>query len=539
MSDITFVTAYNIIYDNEKDNVDLERGIIWRIKHFIKLAELGINICVYGDEITTPYIEKIIQNYRTIKLFTMNYKDTNIYKFCNTCNLNLPTNRSLNKDTKEYMTLMNCKIEYVYDAINKNPFNTKNFAWIDFSMPYILNETVNTLNYLKTMSQNVFVKKFIHFPGWWDKTNNEFIQSKILNKVNWRFCGTFFAGDKTSLLHFYNLYQSLFPIFINTYKTIVWEVNFWSWLETVCNFNFGWYYCNDNYDGIIKLPKQIFETKIVVKKTNCDGIGNVLKCFITALSISDYCEIECNADYIFGNYETVLCESQVFNNLNKIYNIVNTEFVYTCRLLVLKEEENEQNNIFNEFQYTNGIGNDNLNHYFSFLKLIDWNYDKNKIIPKIRQRIFNAIDKIKFQPIIIDNVNKILKNNYISSNNTLAISIRTWKSFHENNINRDYSFDVYMNNIINVVNNQNITKIIVSIDNIDYINEYINLFNSLNISYTILENELDNNLNELQKTVIKMLTLSNCNFLIGNRISTFTELIFWFSKCNINILPVF
>jgi hypothetical protein len=62
-----------------------------------------------------------------------------------------------------------------------------------------------------------------------------------------------------SLVNFYNLYQIFFPIFINEYKTIVWEVNFWTWLEIVKDFNFGWYYSEGNYDGIAKLPKIAFK----------------------------------------------------------------------------------------------------------------------------------------------------------------------------------------------------------------------------------------------------------------------------------------
>jgi ATPase subunit of ABC transporter with duplicated ATPase domains len=46
-------------------------------------------------------------------------------------------------------------------------------------------------------------------------------------------------------------------------------------------------------------------------------------------------------------------------------------------------------------------------------------------------------------------------------------------------------------------------------------------------------------LNDLQKAVIKMLLLSKCKYVIENRMSTFTELIYWFSECKSEIHTVF
>lgn len=275
------------------------------------------------------------------------------------------------------------------------------------------------------------------------------------------------------------------------------------------------------------------EQIIIVRKTDTDGIGNVLKCFINGLCITNNCVIECNPTYVYGNYDTILDKTQVYTEENKQNS--NLLYIYTCRLLVFRDEEDEQQNIYNEFQHTNGIGNDKLNSLFSFTKLIDWNYESEKIIPRIKTRVFDAINRIKFNPYIINEVINFAINNI--DDKTIAISIRTWRSNHENNIDRKYSFEVYEKQILETINNYNINNIIISIDNIDYINEYIELFDKLKIKHHILRKQ--NYQNELQFAIYKMLILSKCNFLIGNRISTFTELIYWFSLCKIKVFTVF
>ena len=58
------------------------------------------------------------------------------------------------------------------------------------------------------------------------------------------------------------------------------------------------------------------------------------------------------------------------------------------------------------------------------------------------------------------------------------------------------------------------------------------LLKTLNQDYIILNNT---SLNHIQNSLYKLLILSQCTYLIGNRISTFTELIFWFS--NLKIIP--
>lgn len=275
-------------------------------------------------------------------------------------------------------------------------------------------------------------------------------------------------------------------------------------------------------------------TQIIIRKTNCDGIGNVFKGFISALSIHDNVVIECNQNYILGQYNTILEDTFIYTSEKSNKTDQTNEYFYTCRLLVLREEEPYQDNILNEFQHTNGCGNANLNHLFSFQILIDWNYDPSKICDQIKERIFNTIDKIRFKPDIIDAVEKI--QDLMTFNKTLGISVRTWTASHEKNINRKYDFNTYKMAIEKAIETQDIDTIILSFDN-HYVEpaflEFLKTYENLQI-FVLQKGEY----NELQSAIIKILVLSKCSHLIANRISTFSELIFWFSKCKIQVWPM-
>jgi hypothetical protein len=273
------------------------------------------------------------------------------------------------------------------------------------------------------------------------------------------------------------------------------------------------------------------DIQFVIKKPICDGIGNVIKSFITAYSVNANSKIDCNSDYLLGVYDTVLDERHIYKENPNI----TPKYMYTSRLLVLPEEENEQQHIFSAENYeVNGCGNNDYNYLYSFQRLIDYNYDPDRICERVKKRIIGAIEKIKFLPFI---ENKVLENIKNISENSLAISIRTWKCFHETNINREYNSEVYKEKIRDVILALNPDKILISFDNHDYEEEYISFLNSFNIPIVILNKETDTN--DLQHAFIKMLSLSSCRYFIGNRISTFSELVWWFSKCQIKVFPLF
>jgi hypothetical protein len=285
--------------------------------------------------------------------------------------------------------------------------------------------------------------------------------------------------------------------------------------------------------------------RFVVRKTACDGIGNVFKCFITGLSANPNTQIECNPDYIFGNYDTVLDKKHIFQegsqqdeqNGDKMRN----EYIYTSRLLVLAGEESFQSHIFSveNWEY-NGTGNMAYNYLYSPNVLIDYNYDPDRICDKVKQRIISVIQTIQFSIIIHD---RVYRNVCLMAptGKRLGISVRTWRSFHEQGIDRPYNFETYANKILEVLNEvPDIQTIVLSFDNHSVEKQYLDLVEQFGKRVMVLRrDDEDNCLNPLQNSVIKMLTLAKCDYFICNRISTFSELVFWFSACKVKTFPLF
>jgi hypothetical protein len=143
---------------------------------------------------------------------------------------------------------MHAKHEFIYDAIQSNPWNSTHFAWVDFNIYHIFKTNPQYADQLfRTMCKRDFQQEsFLAIPGCW---NFRFENPEVLiNHICWRFCGGFFIGAKQALLEFHALYRAEFGGFLQESRALTWEVNFWSWLEyTKPNvWQPTWYYADHN-----------------------------------------------------------------------------------------------------------------------------------------------------------------------------------------------------------------------------------------------------------------------------------------------------
>lgn len=267
---------------------------------------------------------------------------------------------------------------------------------------------------------------------------------------------------------------------------------------------------------------------------NGAGIGNTLKGFISGLTINENTKIECNISYILGNFDTILEDQYILKNED--YSKYQIEPFSSCRWLILKSEENLQEDLPYEYSDYNNIdlNNEKYKYLFTAKVTIDHHFKKELLCVQVINRFLNTIKKIKFKNIIYEEINKYNFN----FNNTLGISVRTWKSIHENNIDRKYNFNEYENAITDILSkNININTIFISFDNDNVKNDYFRLFNKFNnLKIITYYNE---KLNYIQNIIIKIFLLSKCGHFICNRISTYSELVFWFSELKQNVIPLF
>jgi hypothetical protein len=169
--------------------------------------------------------------------------------------LTLPITRTANKDTLNYMILMNSKIEFIQKAIDRNVFESTHFAWIDFSIFHIVKDIESSLKHLRMLSNSNFVDRCLTVPGCWGLGMG---QSHLHDAINWRFCGGFFLGDKESLQDFYKLYRVLFPKYLKETKRMVWEVNIWHKME-LDGWKCQWYKADHN-DTIFHIPSSVLKS---------------------------------------------------------------------------------------------------------------------------------------------------------------------------------------------------------------------------------------------------------------------------------------
>lgn len=251
---VTFVSAFIDLNETRPVDKSLQRyfGL------FNTLASTGIRLHLflshkYRGEINLP---NVIIEYIDID-------ELDSYKLAPN---GLPEHRNMLHDTRNFLILMNAKIELVKRAIDSRMHSTEHYAWIDFGICHMMKVPQITLPHIKDISTTQFPEKCMFFPGCWEQP------ASILTHVNWRFCGSFFLGDRHSLLDFYAMFMNHYPKLPN----LVWEVNTWAHLETL-----GWkpnWYKADHDDCIMNIP-HVATTVRVPSKVHLYWAGGYSSCY--------------------------------------------------------------------------------------------------------------------------------------------------------------------------------------------------------------------------------------------------------------------
>jgi len=247
---VTFVTAFLDLYEDRSSDKSIETCK----KLFEKLAGSNIAICLYVSKTYEDMGIELEINFPNVKLMPLvNLEETLTYNIIMKENPILPIHRNIKHDTLNFLILMNAKSELVNNASIINPFNTKYFAWIDFSICHVLKNVDTVLSRLQLFSYSNLKDKMLLFPT--PFTREQSSSYDIVTDVHWRFCGGFYIGDKDSIRNMFTLMKEYLPIFIKKTNTIVWEVNIWTFIERNTNWNIQTYYGNHD-DSILNIPAE-------------------------------------------------------------------------------------------------------------------------------------------------------------------------------------------------------------------------------------------------------------------------------------------
>lgn len=225
---LTFVTAFLDLHESRPTDRTSER----RIEFYRLLNETGVRIHLFvspehADKVAvTNGIKEVIQ-----------LEDLETYALAPD---GLPETRNHSHDTRNFLILMNAKIELVKRAMDSGYHSTRHYAWIDFNIFHVL-DAARGVEQIRALSVRTYPNTCVYVPGCWEKT-------VLWSSVNWRFCGGFFLGDVDSLNAFYFMHRRELP----SCPHLSWEVNVWAHLEQL-----GWaptWYAADHNNRILDVP---------------------------------------------------------------------------------------------------------------------------------------------------------------------------------------------------------------------------------------------------------------------------------------------
>lgn len=221
---VTFVSAFFRLRDRTVDEGELFR-------RFDELAASGLLIVLFLDSRLVDRAPKR-QNVRVVPI-----KLEELWPFNLDQEFRLPTNRTVDKDTRDFLLMQNAKLELLEKATIYTP--SAHFAWIDFGIMKIVRRPRQFLKKLRLLSPP---PHGIMAPGCWTREQSD--QSDP-ESVNWRFCGGFLVADRESVFGLATRNRLMV-----SRPELTWEVNLWAELERFGNVTFDWYKA-DHDDSIV------------------------------------------------------------------------------------------------------------------------------------------------------------------------------------------------------------------------------------------------------------------------------------------------
>ena len=226
-----FVTCYYDIYN------DREKFVMY-LDLFSRLGNSGLPILLFTD----PSLVSYFTEYKFVTVIGITLELCELYSIGMKCSAPLPSVRNIQKDTKEYLSLINTKIEFIKKASDFVKDDT--FIWVDFGIFKIIKDSEGFLHKLKDLHEHTYTN--IVLPGCWNAGAHY-----SNDTVNWRFCGGIIIIPREHIDTFYNHSKSVLIHLCEHYK-LVWEVNVWYIIEHDHAKDIIHWYSADHNDSIVR-----------------------------------------------------------------------------------------------------------------------------------------------------------------------------------------------------------------------------------------------------------------------------------------------
>jgi hypothetical protein len=250
---VLFVSCYLNLY--EERPVDKRIDVHFANAH--KVIDTGIPIVIFISKCYTELFMKHFGGASNVILVGIDFDEIELVKACKDLSLDLPSIRNIHHDTRNFLLLMNAKIEFMARALLSYGSEHTHAAWIDFGIAHVFKNPWETCGFLRSIHDRKLRENILLFPGSWAKGERA---DQIWTNVNWRFSGGFFLGDKASILNMFEMTRSKFVSSLLEHKTLIWETNFWAYCEQQGWFQPTWFFADHN-DSIIRVPEEYFLEK--------------------------------------------------------------------------------------------------------------------------------------------------------------------------------------------------------------------------------------------------------------------------------------
>jgi len=216
------------------------------IKLFAPLAQSDLTIHLYTSSDLAYHFKDYPSN---IKVFVVPLKYLELYNWCMEEKTEMPNERNPAKDTREYLSLMNTKVELLMRS--SEVCEDETIIWIDFAILKLFINPEHAIHKFKEFNTLTFDK--VNIPGCWYKG-----EALYLNAIHWRFCGSFIIVPRTLMKRFYNDCKDTIHSFNNKEKILTWEVNVWNHIEYYRGKDYvKWYYALHNDSMVNNLLENI------------------------------------------------------------------------------------------------------------------------------------------------------------------------------------------------------------------------------------------------------------------------------------------
>ena len=251
------VTCYYDIYNKPEKFIEY-------LYLFYDIGISGIPIILFTD----PLLVKKFRIFPpSVKVIGMPLESFELYSIGTKYTGNLPNGRNKIKDTNEFYSLMNTKIEFILRASEVCDDDT--FIWVDFGILKIIKNTERFINKLKVVNEQTYDK--ITIPGCWSMGRGFTVE-----EVNWRFCGGFFVIPRKHIETFYEHSRNVLKDFcIQAIYKLTLETNVLNIFEYfACKDIIQWFFADHN-DSILHNIDNVVNVANVANATNATNATNV------------------------------------------------------------------------------------------------------------------------------------------------------------------------------------------------------------------------------------------------------------------------